>query len=277
MKTFHRQRFGDVARQVAQVPGIAAEAGRRAVNATAKSGREAVYLAMRRAFDRPGDYTMRALRVEEGQSAERIEAGVMVRGRQDVAGSAIPPQSFLRAQILGGSRRWKRFEVALMKRGILPRGWYAVPGSAARLDQWGNMTGGHVVQLMAWLQLFKVANGERRGGRVRNMTPRNRERMRRGTANRFGVDVFVSSPLQAYRRGGLPFGIWQRQTNARTRRTHGAPAPVRPVVLFIRSAKYRQRLDFFGELQRHSAAQFPLELDRAMPAARRARPLKDAR
>lgn len=283
MKLSLKHRLHDVAQQVGKVPEVARDMARRAMGPTLKAGREAVYAAMRRGFDRPTPYALNALRVEEPGAAGPLRGAVMVKGRQDVPGSAIPPQSFLRAEILGGARRWKRLEVALLRAGMLPRGWYAVPGAGARLDQYGNMSRGQVVQVMAFLQLFSVARGERRAGYRSNSSAASRARVERGTRYRFGVELFVSSPTQAYRRGGLAPGVWTRQVNATNSRgksvtkAAGALAPLRPVLLFVRSAKYRQRLDFFGELQRSTSAAFSVELDRAGLAARRAYRLKDAR
>lgn len=277
MKMSIRDRLPDVRRQVLQVPDIAREAVRRGINATVRSGRPAVYEAMRRAFDRPTPYTLNSLRIQEAEPGQQLAAAVMVKGGQDVTGGGVPAQSFLRAEIQGGARRWKRFEVALMRRGVLPRGWYAVPGQAARLDQWGNMSRGQVVQIMAYLQLFGVARGERPGGHRSNMSASGRDKLRRGTRSRFGLEVVVSSPLQANKRGGLPPGIYVRQTVGARSRAVGAPAPLRLVVVFVKSARYRQRLDFFGELQRHAAATMPGEVDKALRQVRATRPLKDAR
>lgn len=277
MKTSIRHRLPDVISQVDQVPGMVTDAARRAVNATLPKGRAAVYEAMRRVFDRPTPYALNSLRVDPAPEVGQVSGAVMVKGRQDARGGGVPAQSYLRAEITGGSRRWKRFEVALMRRGILSRGWYAVPGKGARLDLWGNMSRGQVVEIMSWLQLFGVARGERKAGHRANKTERSKARARAGTARRFGMDVIVSSPLQAYRRGGLPFGIYTRQSNARTTRTAGAPSPLRLVVLFVKSARYSKRLDFYGELERTAAKELPVELDRAVARVRALRPLRDAR
>lgn len=281
MKIFSRHRLPELVSQAGQVPELVTEAGRRAVNATARTGRQAVYDAMRRVFDRPTPYALQALKLQESQPGAELAAAVMVKGRQDVSGSGIPAQSFLRAEIQGGARRWKRFEVALLKAGHLPRGWYAVPGKGARLDQWGNMSRGQVVQVMSYLQLFGVARparGERAAraaGYRANSTEKSRARLKAGTASRFGLEFVLSSPLQAFRRGGLPFGIYSRQNNTRTTRTAGPPASLLPVVLFVKAARYRVRLDYFGELQRHAGQAFPAELARALASARRMRPLPD--
>ena len=277
MKLSIRHRLPELRDQVQKIPGLADKAARVAMVNTIPKARAEVYAVMRRVFDRPTPYTLGSLRIEAPADAGPIAGAVMVKGRADAAGSGIPAESFLRAEILGGSRRWKRFEVALMRAGHLPRGWYATPTRYARVDQYGNMSRGQIVELMAWLALFRTARGERTGGYRANKTERSKARARAGTRNRFGTDVFVSSPLQAYRRGSLPFGIYTRQTNVRTKRAHGAPAPVRPVVLFVKSASYGVRLDFFGELKRFTAASVPIELDRALARVRAGAQLKDVR
>ena len=274
LKVSHR--LADLVQQAGKIPGLAEDAARQAVARTLPRGRDAVYAAMRRVFDRPTPYALNALKLQMPDQAGALQGAVMVKGPVDVRGAGVPAQSFLRAQISGGSRRWKRFEVALMKRGYLPRGWYAVPARGARLDAWGNMSRGQVVELMSWLGLFGSARGERAAGYRANKTEKSKARARAGTRNRFGVDVFVSSPLQAYRRGGLAFGIYMRQTGA-TKRTAGPARPVTPVVLFVKTSRYRQRLDFFGELQRATAAELPAQLERALKAVRLGVAMPDVR
>lgn len=277
MKTTVRHRLRDLVQQAQTIPATVEIAARVAINSTLPRGRDAIYSAMRRAFVSPTPYALNALRLELVPDGGALAGAVMVKGRQDVPGGAVPAQSFLRAEITGGARRWKRFEVALMKRGHLPRGWFAIPAIGARLDRWGNMSRGQVVELMSWLELFGTARGARAAGYRANKTEASKAKARAGTRNRFGVDVVLSSPTQAYRRGGLPFGIYTRQTNARTTRAAGPPKPLLPVVVFVKSANYRQRLDYFGELQRATAQDFPQQLALAVDKVRRLRPLKDVR
>lgn len=272
-----KHRFDEVGAQVRQVPTIAEVALRSAINATVKGGRVAVYAAMRRGFDRPTPYTLNSLRLEEakeGQQAPR--AAVMVKGRLDAIGGAVPAESYLFAQILGGTRRVKRFESALVKRGILPRGWYAVPGRNARMDGYGNMSAGQIVQIMSWLQLHRPGRGERLKGLRNNTSSKALKKARQGSARRFGTELVVSSPLQAYRRGGLPYGIYSRQSSTRTTRTAGPAAPLLPLVIFVKSVRYAPKLDFYGTLQQHAKDVGDAEMTRAVARARRSKPLKDA-
>ena len=58
-----------------------------------------------------------------------------------MGGKGIEPEKILQAEIFGGSRRPKRSEVALRRVGILPDGYFLVPGQACPLDQYGNVKG----------------------------------------------------------------------------------------------------------------------------------------
>jgi hypothetical protein len=270
MKPRIRHRVPDLMRQVDVVPQVGNEALRRGLNATVRKGPPAVQSVMRRVFDRVTPYALNAMRVQEAQGqGTQLKAGVMIKGAQDIAGSAVPPQSFLRAQILGGTRRWKRFEVALMRAGLLPRGWYVVPGQGARLDAYGNMSAGHVVQLMAYLQLFKAQSS----GRRQNMSDKRRQQLGRSTRRRRGVEYFVQLANVAGPGGrrDLAPGIWERADFG------AAGKGIRPVVLFVRTNRYRPRLDYFGTLQRHAAAVMPTEIERAVALVRRTHHLRDVR
>lgn len=270
MKTSVKHRLPEVVAQVGQVPGIVREGVRQGLNATAQAGRRAIYDAMRRAFKNPTPYTLNAVRVEEAKEGGPLAAGVMVKGRPDADSGAIPQQSYLRAQINGGGRRFKRFEILLWRRGYLPRGRYAVPGKGARLDGYGNMSRGQIVELIAYFSAFPVAKGERAGGYRSNSTVKTRAKRAAGNRNRAGFVYFVQ-PVGA---AGLPPGIYRRQSVAA--RFVGAPDR-RPlmVVAFVTEPRYSRRLMFWGELQRVSNERLAANVDAGMYRARRKRRLKD--
>jgi len=269
MKVGMEQRFQRAADGIGRVPDVVKKAARTATQQALNQGRDAVYARMRSVFDRPTPYALGSLLVEL-EASGKAEGLVAVRGKGDVGASGVPAQSYLRAQIEGGTRRWKRFEVALLRAGLLPRGWFVVPGSAARLDAFGNMSRGQVVQVMAYLSLFRQQAQQQRTPRS-NMTDAGRAKLKAGTRRRFGVEMFVSTPTQKGR-GALPFGIWTRQVVGRNTSTAGPAAPARPIVLFVKSTRYRQRLDFFGELQKSTAKRLPELLDQAVRTGRRGLP-----
>ena len=256
VKPYIKHRMPDLQRQALALVPVNRRAVRASINRTLQLGREAVYAQMRQVFRAPVPYTLNAVRVEQARTNGELAGAVMVKGPEDTSGTGIPAQSYLRAQILGGARRWKRFEVALLKRGLLPRGWYCVPGRAARLDQWGNMSRGQLVQLLSYFQAFPASGGYRS-----NMSDKRRSRLGKGTRSRFGVRYFVQQPGQA----GLKPGIWEVQAN-NSARLQGAPAPTRMVVAFVPRATYRRRLDFFGTLERTASQQMPRAHGRALDA-----------
>lgn len=247
---------GPSAREFGAVQALAPQLTRahiQGINATAKGAAGALVGHMRRVFRNPVPYTLNALRVEEA-NAGKLEAGVMIKGKQDAPGAAIPQQSFLRAQILGGARRFKRFELLLWRRGLLERGFYAVPGAGARLDGYGNMSRGQIVELLAYFEAFGTPPSGRAGRR--NSTNKSRAAKAKGTRKRVGKVYFVQ-PVGAK---GLKPGIWERQVGGG--RFMG-PANSRPVmvVAFVKTAAYGKRFNFWEEAERYTAEQLQGHVD----------------
>lgn len=254
------------------------EARRRAVNNVVRQAPEHLRQRMRQVFDRPTPYALNAFRVNfagRGEVAGATgtlgllrnafgsgftgsagdAAAVMIKGPQDATGN-VPQQSVLRAQILGGRRRHKQSERSLRASGLLPAGWYTVPGRSARLDTYGNVSRGEILRILAYL---KALVATRQGGRARKtaLTDKRRERLRAGTRNRIGFRMFV---VPVGQRGGLKPGVYEEQQASR--RFVGPAARPRQLLAFTRQVQYRRRFNFWGELQQHAAQTMPRELDR---------------
>jgi hypothetical protein len=150
-------------------------------------------------------------------------------------------QHYLVPQIHGGDRPLKRFEQYLQKAGKLPVGMMAVPGAAARLDGFGNMSRGQIVQVLSALQALPeagyLANKSRRKGARRN---------------RVTDLIFVGRPHP-----GWPAGVWQRQGLAR----------LKPILIFVRAPRYTQRFDFYGLANKIADREFPAMLNRELQRA----------
>jgi hypothetical protein len=281
-------------RQVLERRAAAAQAATRAAaNDAARVASSALYADMRAGFDRPTPYTIPPGE-DERRGAVRVEfagrstpaAAVMIRGPGQVPGGAIPQQSYLRAQILGGRRRFKRLELALQRKGLMPAGWYAIPagaaagrnggGGGARFDAYGNMSRGQVVQLLSYFEAFT-------GDRSRaNSTPATRARLAKDKSTRStaparyvpgvgfvtdkaaaklqprrivgGVVYFaVKGPASS---GGLRPGIWER------RRLSETAQGVRPVLFFVPAVNYRPRIEFADLLRRVVPKSFGASLAR---------------
>lgn len=175
-------------------------------------------------FDRPTPYTLNALYLKP---ATKADLTAVVWLKDDRAGSGGTPDRYLLPEIRGGFRRNKAFEIALQRVGALPPGWVVVPGAACKLDAYGNISRGLIVQILSYLRTFDVA------GYSANITPERKAKLARGTKRQAGFVYFVGRPGD----GRLPLGIWQRFI-------FGHGSAIKPVFIFVDGAKYRPIFDF---------------------------------
>lgn len=208
-----------------------------ALNDAARAGHEETRKEMASVFDRPTPWVMGGVRYTKARK-DRMESTIDFDKWGNKTGVTV--ENVLKAEIFGGQRRHKRHEIALQRAGILPAGMGIVPGDAAKLDRYGNMSGGQIVQIMAWFRAF----GEQ--GYKANMSDKNRARLGRDKRN--GQRGFQYFALQKPRGKLLP-GIYQRFTFA-----HGSA--IKPVMIFVKLPGYRKRLDFYGIAARAARAQF---------------------
>lgn len=242
------RRLDDVAKR--QVPFAASKALNQAVFKAA----EATKKEIAKVFDRPTPWVLGGVRYVKS-TKQKLSASVDF----DFWGNkqTISVEQILKAEVHGGQRRHKRHEVALQRAGILPDGMGIVPGQAAKIDQYGNMVSGQIVQILAWFKAF----GEQ--GYKANIGEKGRERLGRDN-KRTGAKGFAYFALQK-KRGKLLPGVYQRFQ-------FGHGSAVKPVMIFVRLPNYRKRLDFYGIAQRVALeefnATFEAELRQALRTAR---------
>ena len=189
---------------------------------------------MRRVFDRPTPFTLRNVWVTRTDSAARPARVTLA----STGKGAVQTPSYLWTQVHGGSRRMKAFERRLQQVGAMPTGWRAVPGEGAKLDRYGNMSRGQIVQILSWFRAFREA------GYNANLTDEGRRRRWRGTKRRYGWAMFAVNPQRPDdRTRHLPPGIYIRHRSA-------FGNPIKPLLLFVPDARYRPRLDFYGVAER---------------------------
>lgn len=173
------------------------EAGRAleiSLDYTAKFIKSDVQRAMLTVFDKPTPYTMNSLQVTPTKG-HNMQASVWFKEPARMGDHYLVPQ------VEGGSRKLKGFERSFGKE--------FVPGAGARIDQYGNVRGGDIVQIMSVLgKLGRYA------GDNANITAKSRKR---NTKERDYVYLPHGS-------GKLPPGIYKRvQTGrgfgAKTKRT----------------------------------------------------------
>jgi hypothetical protein len=213
-----------------------------ALTRTAQDVRQAEYAEMRRVFDRPTPYTMRSLFVKPATKA-KLESRVWVK--DDRAGSGTPAERYLLPQIEGGPRRAKGFELALQRAGYMPQGYRAVPGEFARLDRFGNVSYGQLIEIMSQLRITLTS------GHTRNIST---DKKKAARARRRAGGQYVAFPEG---RGTLRPGIYQRRDFAM-----GSAAP-RAVLIFVRQTSYRPRFRFEAVAQRTLHRVFPAHFARA--------------
>lgn len=222
-------------------------ATRLALTRTAQVAAKAEVKEMRDVFRNPTPYTLNSVFVQAATTT-RLQATVKLK---DEATKATPAVKFLAAQVSGGQRRLKRFEQALVAAGAMPVGYRAVPGKGAKVDSYGNMSRGQIIQILAFFRAFPEM------GYKANMTAATKARLARGTKRTAGFTYFAGSPGDR-----MPLGIYQRISFARG-------TAVRPVLIFVRSALYEARLDFKYVVEQTVKTEFAGEFNRAWAEALR--------
>lgn len=213
------------------------QATAKALTDSAYEARKTVQSEMDSSFDRVTPYIRRSVFVTPA-TADKLEAVVEPRY---MGGKGVDPKKILQATIFGGQRRAKRSERAFSLAGILPAGYSIVPGGACPLDQYGNIKGSFVAQLISYFQAF----GEQ--GYKANMKDKRKDKLANvgrtvgGYKTINGVVYFVSYGNLRSGRGGthLAPGIWSKSG------IHGSK--VQPIMMFVRQPTYAKRLDFFDK------------------------------
>lgn len=262
-----------------------------AMTKTAVAVRDELQRKMDSALDRPIGYTRRNLRYTAA-TAKGLQATVgfdivanqdmygKVTGYTDMGRAQTPVGKYMKDQIEGGPRRDKRFEIALRRVGILPAGWFAVPGECAKIDAFGNQSPGEIRQILSWFDAAELVAGSRQNMRVAGRTKR-----AAGTKKKAGWQYHVIRPDQVLKRS------WVRNTSAvgpsRSRRGtkkmqpgiyrqtyHALGNQVEPIMIFVKSAQYKPRWDFYGDARREVDRIYPVEISKAIEAACKALALK---
>lgn len=189
-----------------------------------------------RALDRPIPYTRNSV-WKTPATKRRLTAVV---GLVNEAFKGTPPSKYLRALILGGERKNKRFEGLLRRAGMLGPNEFLVPGQAAPIDNFGNVPQGFIVQMLSALQAFQSA------GYSMNRT--------RASGQRLGS----RAPQFFWSRGdrGLPRGIWQRfpPQGKGGERQDGY---VRPIFIAVSRQAYKQQFKFYEIAKAKAIESFP--------------------
>lgn len=142
----------------------------------------------------------------------------------------------------GGNRNWKRFEGSLFKNGLIPQGYYAIPGQGATLNQYGNIPGPFITKLLSYFGTFQEK------GYKANMLQKTKDRMARRKITSEGMVIngveyfIINHNNRAQYKGFKHMGVYAR-SGLRGRN-------VKPILIFLPRRPYRRFLDLPGTASR---------------------------
>jgi len=204
-----------------------------ALTRSAKAAQKEIQEEMKRVWDRPTPWTLKATRVRPA-TKKNLTAEVLLK---DEAFKGRPADKQLHHQVYGGKRELKQSERLLVSAGYLKRGEILVPAAGAKLNKYGNMSRGQMQQILSGLRA--------QHDQYQNATSTSRGNTR---------GYFWSSGSR--RAGHLPRGVWLRRARG-----------IIPVMLAVRSPSYSVTLDFYRVAEDTAADAFDEEFAKAMDQA----------
>lgn len=210
-----------------------------ALTAIAKRVRDGQVKVMKDRLDRPTPFTLNSLYVKAARK-NKLEARVWFK---DYASKGTPAGKYMQPSVYGGAGKQKRFERALIARGLMGDDQHAIPVSSLGRDSYGNVPRGLYVKILSGLKAF----GQQ--GYDANATNSTRSK-RKGNAQRYFVATI----------DGMT-GIWERRKSA-----FGDGAT--PLFVFTDSPpKYRVRVPFFKIAENIHKANYEREFTVALTHA----------
>jgi hypothetical protein len=221
-----------------QIPFAAALA----LTRTAQAVQVAQVAEMRDVFDRPTPWTLKGVAIKPATKTD-LRSFIFLKDRTAMSSGGAPADEYLTPEIRGGSRELKRFELMFRSIGVLPSSHFMVPGQGAKLDQYGNMARGQIVQLLSYFQAFRV------GGFTANITAEKRKALGKAGGGYFAVQPGASH---------LKPGIYARTGKS-----------IRPIMMFVSSAHYEAIYDFGYVGKITVEKEWPGQLQRAIEETNR--------
>jgi len=189
---------------------------------------------LRTKLDRPTPYTTNSVRTEMAK-AENLVAVVAVKDQ----GEGVLPAEYLGTQQRGGDRNLRKFERALVSVGAMPATHKVVPARYALLDGYGNITRGQIVSVLRSI-----------GGNI--LSPGYQQVISKNAAKRArGAKPYLAVLPGA--RSGLAPGVYQSKGR-----------DLQQVFAYVRTVRYRQRIDLYQQARDIVGQQLQAQFDRAM-------------
>jgi hypothetical protein len=244
--------FPDVMKGIDRDAKQARFAAKNALNRTAKWAETTVRKSMLGAFHQPTTYFLRSLRIIYAYTGKlQVALWFKDRGLQDSAEAMVVPH------VEGGGRKHKPMELRLQRAGLMPAGWFAVPGGGADIDANGNMSRGQITTLLNVLGTYKEAGYNKANAKTV-------ERLAKGNAKKgiYGFTYWVNPVSGPGRARHIPPGVYKRVQT-------GFGSSLKPVLIFVSRAMYRKRFDFYAIVRKVFDERFAGEFDKAYAEAMR--------
>lgn len=233
-----------------------------ALTRTAKAAEAAGYDEFRRVFDRPTPYTMKALRTKPATKRD-LTAMVYMKDRAIGGGQYLSSAEILGHHFSGAVRARKRIEYVLQQNGFISAREYVVPGGSAKLDKYGNMSRGQIIQILSQIGVKNLGSDSSPTGSKRskrNVAKAGTIFWSQGPNGRRTPVVDKATGIAYGYTGGnssrLPKGAWIRR--GRT---------VQPILLVVDRVNYRQRIDLARVVLKTVDEQFSKQFDAALTNA----------
>lgn len=226
-----------------------------ALDALAASTKKATETAIKRNLDRPTRYAQNML-FAKSSTKRNLTATVGAKDNATVTKrGAVGPDKILEHLFIGGQRRGKGYEGLLIANGLMPKGYYTVPGDGVTLDAYGNIPRGLIIQLISYFGAFNES------GYKANATDESRYKIdaqgRRKVKVAQRSEYFV---VKVKKPGGLAMGIWQRIT-------FGSGKGIRPIIIYVKNTQYSKLIDLPVIASKVIQEDAEYEFDRAMSKA----------
>lgn len=213
-----------------------------ALTKTAKLAQAAVVDELRSRFDRPTPYTLKSLYIKPA-TKQNLQAMVYLKDQAIGGKNNKSLAEIIGHQFTGGTRIRKRIEAAFTRAGLISANEFLVPGEAAKLDQYGNLSKGQTVQVMSQVKVGADALA------YKTNSLRSKKNVKAAGAMFWSVG------------GKLPRGVWMRDGLG-----------VKPVLLVIQQPQYQRRIDMNkivqGVVDKKFSSEFKSALDSAIATAR---------
>lgn len=199
---------------------------------------------MAQRLDRPTPTTMKSLYVKAATKS-KPEARTFFK---DAWTSGIPADTYLQQAVKGGARRHKRFEKALISKGLMSASQYAIPAPSVT-NQFGNVSRGVMMKILSALSAAETSSGF-----TANASDSARSK-RKGNAQRYFAGEIDGTQ-----------GIWERKKMA-------FGDAVRPIFIYSDAEpQYRTMIPFFqiadNIVKANYMAEFQSAMDHVMATAR---------